>query len=360
VIELRVPKLNNNDTAYLLVEWIAKDGQAVSEGEPVVVLETSKAAEELPAVQSGILTHALAEGAECAPGDVIARIGTDRPPSTDRRTSVGQIPSAEPAEPEADEVVITQPARAFMDEHGITMEQVRALNLTIVRRSDLEPLAGVAPIRLSPSQRRTAKVVSRSHREIPTAYTAVKIDVTGALEKARSLSRELRILVGLPELIIEALGDLGSRFPLCFAEPIDDESARPAQAVRVGVTMDVGRGLFVPVVRTTHPVQAVAEELARHRRTALSGAFTEHDLSGGSITLTLHPDNGVVLAIPIIFPGQTCSLALTSPAPEVVPLRAGELQVRQRVMLGLAYDHRFVNGRDSAEFLNAIRRSLEA
>lgn len=72
--EIRVPKLNNNDAAYLLVEWTAEDGQAVRAGEPLAVLETSKAAEELAAEEDGTLQRLLEAGAECAPGQLIARL----------------------------------------------------------------------------------------------------------------------------------------------------------------------------------------------------------------------------------------------------------------------------------------------
>jgi 2-oxoglutarate dehydrogenase E2 component (dihydrolipoamide succinyltransferase) len=62
----------------------------------------------------------------------------------------------------------------------------------------------------------------------------------------------------------------------------------------------------------------------------------------------------------IRFPGQICSLSLTAPRPEVVETRDGGFAVRKVILLGLAYDHRFVNGRESAEFLGALRTALEA
>ncbi|MGW0203320.1 lipoyl domain-containing protein, partial [Nonomuraea sp. NPDC003201] len=78
--ELRVPKLNNNDTEYLLVEWLAEDGAGVVKGDPVVVLETSKAAEELMAEADGVLRRTAETGATCRPGDVIAHISDSSAP----------------------------------------------------------------------------------------------------------------------------------------------------------------------------------------------------------------------------------------------------------------------------------------
>ncbi|WP_344929580.1 biotin/lipoyl-containing protein, partial [Streptosporangium carneum] len=72
--DIRVPKLNNNDTEYLVVAWLVEDGKPVREGEPVAVLETSKAADELEAEESGYLHHVAALNAWIAPGAVLARI----------------------------------------------------------------------------------------------------------------------------------------------------------------------------------------------------------------------------------------------------------------------------------------------
>ncbi|MFJ2033352.1 2-oxo acid dehydrogenase subunit E2 [Streptosporangium sp. NPDC087985] len=359
MIEVRVPKLNNNDAAYLLVEWAAKDGQAVRAGGPLAVLETSKAAEELTAEEDGTLLCLLEVGAECTPGQVIARLLAD-----------GEEPGAEPSSPpaaadpaEQEELVVTAPARRLMDERGISMERVRALGKKVIRRTDLESLDadGSGLIELSRAQRRVAEVVVRSHRDIPSVFTVMRIDVTDALVFARQETRRLRVLIGVPELLVAATGRLLDRFPLCFATPVDGHRARRAASADVGVTIDVGRGMSVPVVRDAgrRPLGEIARDLARFRQTALNGTFRESDLRGGTIMVTLHTDAAVVMAVPIVFPGQTCALSLTAPRPEVVETRDGGFTVRKMINLGLAYDHRYVNGRESAEFLGALRTALE-
>ncbi|MBO3751369.1 2-oxo acid dehydrogenase subunit E2 [Streptosporangiaceae bacterium NEAU-GS5] len=444
MIEIRVPKLNNNDASYLLVEWIAKDGEAVREGDPLVVLETSKAAEELAAEADGVLHRLLPEGADCSPGQPIAQLhspntsldapasatpaalsGFSAEPSTGPVSTSASVAPGVRAETAAGDIVVTAPAQRAMEERGITLDQVRSLGKKLIRATDLDalapasgsltptpgPLTAPAPttgtpsaaaeasgaagaagewvreadpgdltggdvaggdlvdrepaggevVELSRGQRRTAEVVEKSHREIPAAYTVIKVDVTDALLAARGLTREHRVLIGVTELVIEALGGLREQYPMFFASPVGGRAARQATAVHVGVTVDVGRGLFIPVVRDadSRPIGDLARALSEHRKTAMNGAFREDDLSGGTITLTLHTDDAVILAIPVVFPGQTCALALTAPQAEVVPQRDGELLVRKTVSLGLAYDHRFINGRESAEFLRTIKTALE-
>ncbi|MFG1825170.1 2-oxo acid dehydrogenase subunit E2 [Microbispora bryophytorum] len=398
--DFRVPKLNNNDTSYVLVEWLAEDGQAVRDGDPIALLETSKATEEVEAPTDGVLRRLLAEGAECEPGQVIARLlgsadeaapeaaqeaaqetAQEAPQEAAHGNPGGPRTAAPPGD--ASGVIVTAPARELIEAHGIPMERVHALGRKVIRRTDVEELLGarepfpaVSPavtgdapagdddaqwITLSRAQQRTAEVVERSIREIPAAFTAMNVDVTEVLSLARDLTRRLRTLVGLPEMVVKAAGGLLDRFPMFFAAPGPGPRARRAATADVGVTVDVGRGLFIPVVRDAgnRPLAEIAADLVGFRKTALTGSFRERDLQGGAITLTLHTNDGIVFAVPIVFPGQTCALSLTAPRPEVVQDGSG-FAVRRFATVGLAYDHRFINGRDAAEFLGELRTALES
>ncbi|WP_169946172.1 2-oxo acid dehydrogenase subunit E2 [Microbispora sp. H11081] len=408
--EFRVPKLNNNDTSYILVEWLAEDGVTVRDGQPIALLETSKATEEVEAPADGVLRRLVAEGAECEPGQVIARLlGSADVAGADGSGETAGETAEDTAEDTAAKtaaktgaasagVVVTAPARDLIEAHGIAMERVYALGRKVIRRTDVEELiAGQRPqaagaddapapdspaqdspahdslaqddgaqdddarwITLSRAQQRTAEVVERSRREIPAAFTAMNVDVTEILALARDLTRKMRALVGLPEMVVKAAGGLLDRFPMFFAEPGPGPRARRAATADVGVTVDLGRGLFIPVVRDAgnRPLAEIAADLTAFRTTALTGSFRERDLMGGAITLTLHTHDGIVFAVPIVFPGQTCALSLTAPRSEVVHDGSG-FAVRKTATLGLAYDHRYINGRDAAEFLGELRTALE-
>jgi 2-oxoglutarate dehydrogenase E2 component (dihydrolipoamide succinyltransferase) len=390
-----IPKINSNDARYLLVEWVAKDGSTVRSGDVLALIETSKTMEELAAEGSGVLRHLVAEGTECLPGQTIARLGETSDPAPTTPAFDASAPDRPPAA--SPDVVITAPARRLMDELGIGEDRVRALGRKVIRRNDVAELAvpvaapatGVPATRLratrlpatdvtgvaaSPpdvrdrgeltlprTQRRVADVVARAHREVPAAYTAVKVDVEDALRLGRDLTPELRTLIGLPELLVKAVAGLAERFERVFGTPIGPGRLRRADSAHVGVTMDVGKGLFVPVVHdaTNRSLREISRTLMAYRVAALRGGLHEEDLSGGNITLTLHNESTVTLAIPIVFPEQICALSLAAPQREVVPAGDG-FAVRHTVHLGLAYDHRYVNGHDAIVFLDAIRAALES
>lgn len=407
--ELLVPKLNNNDTEYVLTDWLVDDGTPVTAGDPVAVVETSKAAEELEATSTGTLRHALAAGAVCHPGDRIAAIddGTQPAPVT-AATAVGTAGQ-----------LVTRPAQQLMDELGVSAAEVAALGRTVVRREHVAALrpggsavsapavptpaagglvlagggsaaapsvsaasaasglapagGGAATVAAGPGgapataaggpgtddpgvtrhelprvQRGVARAVEISHRTIPAAYTVVAMDLGPALAYAKRITREVRRPVGAGELFVREVALLHADFPRFFAS-VEGSTALLADAPHIGVTVDLGEGLFVPCVRDAAglSIGEIATRLMKFRVAATTGAFREHDLTGANFTVTLHTDADVVLAVPFVLPGTVCALAVTAPA-DGSPAN-----------IGLAYDHRLINGREATLFLHALKNSME-
>lgn len=337
--ELRVPKLNNNDTEYLLVEWLVPDGAEVHEDDAVALVETSKAAEELPADATGVLRHAIAAGTWCRPDAVIATISSDPAPA---------VPAPVPDAAGEEGPLITAPARRLIDERGITEEQIRALGLKVVKAADIENLRGGGHHELPRVQRAVARAVELSHQTIPAAYLAVRMNLAGAVEHARQATKEFRRPVGLAELFVQAVAGLHADFPLFFAA-IDGTRATLSEAPHIGVTVDLGEGLYVPVVHdaASRTTKDLAVTLMKHRVAATTGEFKESDLTGANFVVTLHTEGDVVLAIPFVFPGTVCALAVTSP------------QDGGHADIGLAYDHRLINGRDATLFMSALKAAVE-
>jgi 2-oxoglutarate dehydrogenase E2 component (dihydrolipoamide succinyltransferase) len=361
VADIRIPKLNNNDQAYTLVEWLAPDNEPVKPGDTLATVETSKAAEDVICEDSGVLWHVVPAGSDCGPGDVICRV---MPPGTERAADE----RAAPPEPDAaDEPVITQAAQVLIDELSIGADQLRDLDTKVVRAADIERLAAGngdqdRMYKLPAVQRAVARTVQRSHQAIPAAYTVVKVDVGAAQDAARQLGIRLRKMVGLPELLIAAVAPLYEQYPLFFATPQDEDTVLRAEDSHVGLTIDADNGLFVPVVKnaSARTMAEIAEIVGTFRLSASRGRFREQDLSGGNISIALHRDPDVVLAIPLIFPGQTCCLALAGSQQVLVMEEDGNVAARTMANIGLAYDHRFINGAQALHFLQSVKEALES
>jgi pyruvate/2-oxoglutarate dehydrogenase complex dihydrolipoamide acyltransferase (E2) component len=74
-VSLTIPRLEMSMTEGALAEWLVPDGGEVKEGDPIYVLETEKAAQEIEAPASGKLTHKVSAGATYPVGAEIGEIG---------------------------------------------------------------------------------------------------------------------------------------------------------------------------------------------------------------------------------------------------------------------------------------------
>ena len=365
--EIAVPKLNNNDATYVLVEWLYEDGAVVPDGAPVAVLETSKATEEIVCERGGVLHHIAEPAHECLLGQVIGRVYADE---DERRRHVdGRTPGEGPAAAWA-EFVITNPARDLIATHGVTVARLRSLRKRVIKHTDVEKLLAAdaverdgerdAAVPLDRGQLAVGEVVSRSHRTIPAAFLAVKVRVAAALDAARELSAREGVVVGLPSLLIKAVSLLHGEYPLFFARLLEDGTALPARRPDVGITVDVGTGLFIPALDdpSGRSVADIAAALTSLRITAMRRGFSGQELRTGSITVALQTEDGVVIAQPLVLPDTACMVSLCAVHEELV-LAAGRVTTAPYVHLGLAYDHRLINGREAAAFLGRIRDALE-
>lgn len=260
----------------------------------------------------------------------------------------------------------TDAARELIERHGITEEQLLGLGKKTIKSADVEALAAgeagaceLLPV--SRSQRAVADVVTAAHREIPVAFTVMRVDVGPALELAREVAELNGGVVGLPEILVKCVARQIDTFPVFFAT-VRNDGLVPAQEVSVGVTMDVGTGLYIPVLRdpAALPLGDIADIMMDFRIKAMRGSFRAQDLTDASIVISLNNDQDVVFAQPIIFPTQTCMLSLGAVLAEYAPREDGTVGVRHIAHVGIAYDHRFINGRDAVMFLQALKAQLNS
>ncbi len=360
--ELSVPMFNSNDGSYVLTEWFYADGDEVPGGAEVALVETSKATQGIACDEGGILFRMAEEAHECRPGEVIARLFRDEA----ERASVKPQTPTQTATADAPDLVITEPARRLIEQHGIDLSALRSLGRRTIGRAEvqrvLDEQSGDGGRQYTPSreQRAVAEIVSRAHRTIPAAHATVRVEVAGALKALGEYGQREGIRVRLPELVLRALAEAFANHPLFFATTSDDGEVSLATEPRIGVTVDVGRGLTTPVVGTSDlaSLRGITQALAKFRETALRGRFSEADLRGGNIAVSL-PAGDVIFAQPLIPPGQACIVSLGAVQVGATPASDSQVKAEQFVYLGLAYDHRLINGYDAAKFLGDVKQLIE-
>ncbi|MEO6248259.1 MAG: lipoyl domain-containing protein [Sphingomicrobium sp.] len=72
--DILLPKLGFSMTEAQIAEWLAKDGDQVSEGDPLFLLEADKSTNEVEAPATGILRIIVEPGETYEVGTVLGRI----------------------------------------------------------------------------------------------------------------------------------------------------------------------------------------------------------------------------------------------------------------------------------------------
>src|SRR5690625_3748307 len=133
--EIKVPELAESITEGTISEWLVKVGDTVSQGDPIVELETDKVNLEVNTDFSGVIVEIVSEeGEDVEVGDTIAKVDesgegvvvADEPTETkeESKAAVAEEPAAEKAVEEAPEVVATPAARKRARELGIDLTDV--------------------------------------------------------------------------------------------------------------------------------------------------------------------------------------------------------------------------------------------
>src|SRR5512143_1959658 len=73
---ITMPKLGFDMAEGKLSEWLKKPGEAMNQGETILLVETDKATVEVPAFRSGVLLDILVQAGESVPiGTPVAVVG---------------------------------------------------------------------------------------------------------------------------------------------------------------------------------------------------------------------------------------------------------------------------------------------
>jgi pyruvate dehydrogenase E2 component (dihydrolipoamide acetyltransferase) len=409
----RLPDLGEGLTEATILGWRVGPGDTVVVDQPVVEVETAKAAVEVPVPFAGTVTalHAaageqLAVGAplitvaipiapapdaaglaepgvttpEPGSGNVLVGYGTSARPARARRrrASPARVQhagtgAAAPEPPTATVPVISPIVRKLARDAGLDLTTIAGSGPSgTIRRADLDgvgngvdragrgPASGTASgprrIRLAGARGLAAARFARSRREIPEATVWVDVDATELLAARAALDGQVSVLALVARFAVLAL----RRYPELNARVEGDEVVL-LDRVGLGFAAQTDRGLVVPVVPDAHRLSTreLSAALAERTAAAREGRLTPRELSGGTFTVNNYGVFGVDGSAAIINHPEVAILGLGRIAdkPWVVD---GELAVRKVTELTLAFDHRACDGGTAGGFLRYVADCVES
>jgi len=214
-------------------------------------------------------------------------------------------------------------------------------------------------------RRKIAQKMQESKRRIPHFTYVEEVDVT-ELEALRAQLNERygkeRGRITLLPLLMRAIVLGLKQFPQVNSR-FNDESGIVTQydAVHIGVATQTAAGLMVPVVRNVHKhdLWSSAAEVARLAEAARGGKAVRDELTGSTITITSLGALGGIVTTPVINHPEVAIIGVNKMV-ERPMIRDGAVVARKMMNLSSSFDHRVIDGMVAAQFVQAMRASLEA
>ena len=384
--EVIMPALGMAQETGRLVSWLKAEGEQVTQGEPLMEVETDKATVEIEAPATGILSKVSAAVDDEVPvGQTVAVIlapGETPPehpapvstPPRPREVSPQQSPSA-PTLPrsEAGRTLASPAAKRIAKEKGIDIADLKGTGAEgVIVAQDVLSAAGTPTARkgtqpgvkevvpLTAMRRIIAERMARSKQTAPHFYISMDADMTQVNKKRTEWKEKGEgVIPSINDFILWACAQVLRDEPL-LNSAFTEEGVEHFSDINIGLAVAVSDGLVVPVIRSADRLSLT--ELAQHSRELSEKAQKKRlvplDYEGGTFTVSNLGMLGVDSFVAIINPPQAAILAVGQVSPRVVAIGVG-IAIRSMMTMTLSADHRIVDGVIAARFLQGVKRLLE-
>jgi pyruvate dehydrogenase E2 component (dihydrolipoamide acetyltransferase) len=136
--------------------------------------------------------------------------------------------------------------------------------------------------------------------------------------------------------------------------------------VNVGIAVDLDPGLIVPVIREADDLSllGIGRKVVDLAERARSRKLAPDEIMGATFSITNPGVLGTMVGLPIIPKGTAAILGTGAIEKRVVAVTdpdtgVDSIGIRKRSIFSLGYDHRIVDGADSARFLARLKEILE-
>jgi len=383
----KLPDLGEGIHEGEILEVKVAAGDDIKEGDIIFIIETDKAAVEIPSpftgkvsrvsIQKGDLiqvgTELIAVSIDTVspkvapptpPPKKTAKVKTPASPSTRRLArELGVNLSAVPASGKGG-LVTADDVRNFAKDTG-AKESSPAPSTVEHIPEDTAHTQEIEEIPLRSIRRAIAKKMALSWAQIPHVSHLDEVDITD-LEALRSDHKEgvsqrggrLTLTIFALKAAVAAL----VKFPKFNAAiDMEREIISLKKFYNIGVAVDTDRGLVAPVLKGVDQksIMELAVELPALAKKAQDGELAQSDLSGGTFTITNIGAIGGRGFQPIINFPEVAILGLGRAQWRPRVNAAREIEPRLILPMVVAFDHRVIDGAEAARFVNMVRDTLE-
>lgn len=390
-IEITLPRLGWSMEEGVFQSWLKNEGEEVKSGEPLFVLETDKAAQEVEATDSGIL-HIPANAPQTgevtkvgrvlgyllAPGEKPPAVGATSAPAAEKPKDTAAdhaappsvavpAPAANPVAAVSAEVPASPRARRAAKNRGVDLSRVepggaggRIREQDVMAVEVRSPLTGGQPVanlrriiaaRMMQSKQSTAPVTLHARCDA-SRLVLLRCELKEALGGEGTPSYN--------DILAKVVARALAKHPMLAARWENDQIFMP-ESFDIGLAVDTEQGLLVPVIKDVGnlSLSAVARRSRELIESARSRRISPEDLQGGNFTITSLGSFDIESFTPIINYPETAVLGIGSISREPFEGEGGAIVFRDVMRLSLTFDHRVVDGAPAARFLQEVRQGVE-
>ncbi len=404
---LSVPDIGDfSDVDVIEVHIAAGDDVAVDD--PLITLETDKAAMDVPAVLAGRIEALLVKvGDTVSEGSPIAIVhasaSAPEPVEQPTQKQKAAAPAAKPAEaaesqtgmPPIDEAGFSKAhaspsVRKLARELGVNLAQVNGSGLKDrilhddvkayvkailtgekqvggglpkVPVVDFAKFGQIASVPLTRIQRISGPRLQASWINVPHVTQHDRADITRLERKRQELkasAKEKDISLTPLAFILKACIATLKEFPKANSSLSEDgNSLIQKNYYHLGFAADTENGLMVPVIRDADKMDVfeLAQALGELSAAARKGKLKSDQLQGASFTVSSLGGIGGTAFTPIVNAPEVAILGVSRSS--IQPVWSGEKFLQRLILpLSLSYDHRVIDGAYAARFTTYLSETL--
>lgn len=396
---IKIPSLGDAENTEV-IEICVNPGDSVSSEDSIVVLESEKAAMDVPASQKGVIKKVLVKiGDEVKEGDDFLEIEiSEEEIKEDDKDNEVQKDTQEDDRDEVEEIIeekkveesIEQPkyessasgiyagpaVRKLAREFGIDLNQVIAsgprnrilkedlhkfvksklegssTGIPKMPSIDFSEFGNVEEIDLTKFQKTSALNLQQSWITIPHVTQHDETSIDDLLSVRKSLVNKHKVKVSPLAFFAKGICMLLEEFPL-FNASIDMNTMKVIKKdfINLGIAIDTPQGLIVPNIKSADKksIREISDEIARLADLSKSRKIKVNDLKGSTFTISSLGSFGGKFFTPIINPPEVAILGISKSYDSVL-LKDTKPVSTTILPISLSYDHRIINGVEGVKF----------
>jgi pyruvate dehydrogenase E2 component (dihydrolipoamide acetyltransferase) len=395
---IKIPSLGDAENTEV-IEICVNPGDSVGSEDSIVVLESEKAAMDVPASKNGVVKKVLVKiGDEVKEGDDFLEIEITEE-EIQEEDSNKEIKNDTQEDDHAEEEIIEEkkveetieepkyessasgiyagPAvRKLAREFGIDLNKVVATGPRnrIIKEDlhkfvksklegssagipkmpsiDFSEFGDVEEIDLTKFQKTSALNLQQSWITIPHVTQHDETSIDELLTVRKSLMKKYEVKVSPLAFFAKGICKLLEEFPL-FNASIDMNTMKIIKKdfINLGIAVDTPQGLIVPNIKSANKmsIREISDEISRLADLSKSRKIRVDDLKGSTFTISSLGSFGGKFFTPIINPPEVAILGISKSYDSVL-LKDKKPVITTNLPISLSYDHRIINGVEGVRF----------